>query len=73
MLCFFHNTKGWEDFLTCALCSGAQGTGEVQLCPGESTCHRIGIHLTGQVNAGLSCKESLDNFSTLNVVGSNKR
>lgn len=68
---FSQSTKGWEAFLTCALCFRAQGTGEVQQCRGESTFNRIGTHLTGRVNLGLSCKE-LFNFSTLNLVVSNK-
>lgn len=54
------------------LCSMFWGTGEVQLCPAESTFNRVGMHLTGQVNAGLSCKQLFHNFSALNLVGSNK-
>lgn len=65
------NLKGWEEFLPSLLGSGAQGPGHVQVCFGESTFHRMGVHLTGQGDSGLSLKGPF-RLSTLTVVGSNK-
>ena len=70
-LCFSKNITGWEELFTSVLGSGAQGSDKVQVCYGESTLNRLGIHLIGQVDPGLSLK-GLFNFSTLNMVGSNK-
>ena len=71
-LCFPKNPKGWEEFLPSFLGSRAQGPGQVQVCFGESTFHRMGMHLTGQGDPGLSL-EGLFHFSTLTVLGSNRR
>lgn len=64
LLRFPKNLKGWEEFLPSLLGSRAQGPGQVQVCFGESTFHRMGMPLTGQGDPGLSL-EGPFHFSTL--------